>query len=255
MSKFKEQILDLTNQLLPTGRAFNNNNVNGPKDGLIKALSESMDRAVNDSNLTLDSVLPDNDNFTADDATRWEERLGMITNTSTTLSDRKLAIIVKLNHPGDIPARQSGNYLQDVLQAAGFNVYVHENLQEQTITQVLSNNQNITQLGQKRLGTFRLSNVYTYYNGLFSVLRLGQTRLGTSRLNEYYYTQVIANKIDYRMDTPFNVGTNLKRTFFIGGSTLGEFANIDINRREEFRQLILKTKPIRTVGYLLINYT
>ena len=30
----------------------------------------------------LNSILPDNDNFDIDDAERWEERLGMISNSS-----------------------------------------------------------------------------------------------------------------------------------------------------------------------------
>lgn len=233
MSKFLDKISALSRQLFPTGRAFNYYG-EGPKKKLLSSVNKNMDKAVNDSALTLDSVLPDNDNFTTDDATRWEERLGMITNTAVSLADRKAAIIVKLNHPGDIPARQSRDYLEDRLRAAGFDVYVHENLAEQTPADLL---------GPETTGLWEHSS--SVEHGTFEH---GDTMEGS------VWEDMISNSIDETKDVYFNIGTNLKRTFFIGGVNLGDYASVDINRREEFRQLILKIKPIRTVGFLFINY-
>src|SRR5688572_21021930 len=120
------KIQSLSKQLLPTGRAFK-----VPKDSyfqkLIDGLAESEQRAYDDALSILNSAIPDNDNFTADDATDWERRLGLITGDGVSLADRKLAILRKYNHPGEIKARQHYLFLQKQLRDAGFDVYVHEN--------------------------------------------------------------------------------------------------------------------------------
>jgi len=250
---FKEKLTKLTKQLYPTGRAFN------IKDGSVisrlhKALIESENTLVEDAISILDTILPDNDNFTTDDATRWEERLGLITNPAVSLADRKLAIERKMNHPGDILARQSHDYLEDRLQAAGFNLFVHENPLELTIEQALSLNPGVTQWGQNQFGNFQFSNVTTFFPNLFGPNQWGNNNFGGFQWGEFRFTQVVANHIDSIRDIPFQIGDNVRSTFFIGASVLGELEDIDVNRREELRQLILRIKPVQSVAYLLINY-
>jgi len=243
MSSNLDQLKALTRNLLPTGRA-NAIHKGGVKDKVYNALAVSQLQAYEDAKSILNVILPDNNNFTADDATRWEERLGLITNPLVSLTDRKLAIIRKMNHPGDIPARQSRDYLQDSLRLAGFDVYVYENTLDQNIEQVLSINNNVAQWGVKQFGNFNFGSIYNIYSSLFDVDGSGV----------YHYNQKVVNNIDPSLDTFFDIGTTNKSIFFIGGVTLGSFANVDTNRREEFRQLILKIKPVQTVGYLLVNY-
>jgi hypothetical protein len=253
MSLIKDQILNLTKQLLPTGRAFNTHN-GSMVERMYMALSVSEEKNYLDIVSTLDSILPDNDNFTAEDATLWEKRLGLITNDLVSLSDRKLAIARKLNHPGTIKARQNYLYIQEQLRAAGFDVYVYENLNLLTIEDVLSINNNYGQLGTFQLDDQQLGDVYSYYQDLFDYVQLNDQQLGSFQLNEYVYTNKIVNHIDELKDVSFNVGSSLRSTFFIGGNPLGTFANVPIERKNEFRQLILKLKPVQTVGFLLINY-
>lgn len=200
----------------------------------MRGLNASEVRAYNDANSILDSALPDNDNFTADDATAWERRLGLITNTSVSLDNRKLAIIQKMNHPGNIPARQNFRYLERQLRAVGFDVYVYENRFPSGYTYVTQDP--ITLSGGS-------SN-----NNQHNDFQHGDSQHGSG------YTNIVVNYIDEDMDASFNIGDNLRSTFFIGGSPIGSFANVDASRKEEFRQLILKTKPVQTVAYLFINY-
>jgi hypothetical protein len=124
---FIDQIDKLTKQLYPSGRAFKM-----PKDGFFQKLHDSLNlseaRAYTDAKAILGSILPDTDNFTAEDAAMWEQKLGMITNEDVALADRKAAILRKMNHPGTIKARQSASYIQGQLQAAGFDVDVVENV-------------------------------------------------------------------------------------------------------------------------------
>lgn len=235
MLNFIPDILSLTKQLYPTGRAFKM-----PKDGWLEslhyALSLSENRAYNDAVALLYAILPDNAEFTEDDAYDWERRLGMITGLGVSLEDRKKAIKRKINHPGNIPARQHYLYIQGQLQAAGFEVYVYEN-------------------------RFPYGGGTYYTRSIFDVA-------GSGGVNEFQhgdaqhgdeqhggaYGNIIVNHIDETLDQSFFITSNLRNTFFIGGNPLGSFANIPANRKDEFRQLILRLKPAHMVGYLLINY-
>ena len=64
----------------------------------------------------------------------------------------------------------------------------------------------------------------------------------------------VVNSIESSVDQNFNLGSDFRNTFFIGGATLGDFANVPTNRETEFRQLILTLKPVHLAAALLINY-
>ena len=143
-----------------------------------------------------------------------------------------------MNHPGTIKPRQHYLYLQEQLQAAGFDVYVHENRFP------IGGGAYETKTPEEVTGsgpTTQLQHGNPPQHGD------GQHGSGTWNL--------IANNLDEELDRNFNIGSNLKSTFFIGGPYLGEYADIDETRKLEFRQLILRVKPVQTIGYLFINYT
>ena len=228
----------------------------GPREKLLNALSESETRVYNDALSIFDSILPDNDNFTVQDATDWEVRLGMINGSGVAFDERKAAIIRKMNHPGDIKARQSADYLEQSLHLANFNVYIHENLAGLAPQNALVLPANIARSGQRRSGDgARSGNVFTNFSSFFSTVRSGQRRSGDGvRSAQKTFTNVLANHIDEDLDKNFSVGGFYKATFFVGGPVFGTTATVPIGRKEEFRQLILKIKPVHTVGYLFINY-
>jgi len=229
--------MKLTRQLLPTGRAFKMA-YGGTYWKLHNALSKSEARAFSDAISTLDSALPDNDNFTVDDATDWERRLGLITNPVLSLSIRKQAIIRKMNHPGTIKARQHYLYIQGQLQDAGFDVYVYENIFSDGMGGLVT----------KTPYAFSTPPYPTVSNRYSGNVQYGQIQYGGTPGNK------IANSIYQSFDDSFNIGSNLWATFFIGGPTEGSWADVDASREIEFRELILKLKPRQMVGFLLINY-
>lgn len=218
---FSELLLRLTKKLYPTGRAFKM-----PEDSLFERLHKALivkeAQLLSDSFSLFDSILPDNDNFSTDDAADWERRLGLITDTSVPLADRVLAIRRKINHPGTIKARQNYLYLQEQLRAAGFDVYVYENIPESALAPVDDVQFNDVQFGDSQFG------------GLVA----GK----------------IINSITNDGDLFFNVGANLRSVFYIGGPTLGSYANVPVIQEPQFRQLVLRLKPVQEVGYLFINF-
>lgn len=228
-----KKILRLTKRNYPKGRAFNL----ASDSNILKthsALGNSEVAAINSATEILFSILPDNENFTTEDATRWEQRLGLITNPAVSLVDRKLAIIRKMNHPGDIPARQSGGYLENQLRASGFDVYVHANTLGQAPADIFS---------PDCIGIWETSE-----NCEHGEIEHGQVMTGS------IWQNTVANFIDEQKDEYFNVGGFLFYIFYIGGENLGDFASVPSARKNEFRQLILKLKPAHTVGMLFINY-
>ena len=233
MSIIQDKILALTKQLQPTGRAFKLA-PSGDFEKLYSALGVSEESSYNSAVSILDSILPDNANFTTDDATDWERRLGLLTNSATPLANRKAAILRKLKNPGLNPARQHYQYLEAQLQKAEFDLYVYENrfpvYPSGWTTQTI---QQFANLPDNQHGDHQHGDIQHGF--------------------EFY--DYVANHLDENLDASFVIGSNLRSTFFIGGPTAGSFANVLTSRKEELRHLILQLKPVQTVAYLLINYT
>lgn len=224
----QEKIMRLTRQNFPTGRAFKH----APDSDAYKyqnARASVYADMFDDALAVLNAILPDNDGFTAADATRWEQRLGMIVQDETVaLSSRKSAIEQKYNHPGEILARQSADYLQEQLQAAGFDLYVYEN----TVPVYPS--------------FYDVSGMVSWQHGQW---QHGQMQHGAG------WGDVIANNLDYTKDAPYAFRSTLTGTFFVCGPSIGTFANVEEARREELRRLLLQLKPCESIGFLFINYT
>lgn len=238
MSVIGDKILALTKQLYPEGRAFKMQE-GGFLEKLHQALSISEAQAYADAMSIRYDILPDNSNFTVDDATDWERRLGLINGSGSSLSDRMLAIKTKMNQPGDNPAKGSYLYLEEQLRNSGFDVYVYENKFLQYPSGVFA-----TETPEQLTG---LSNFITANE--FNDCQFGQRRFGGN------YNNKIVNNISEAADLNFNFDGAWKNTFFIGGNLLGSLGSVPTIRKDQFRQLILKTKPVHTVGFLLINYT
>lgn len=220
-----DKIKKLTSQLFPTGRAFKIP-LSGEFEKLRDGLAASEARYYADAMSILDSMIPDNDNFSLIDAAQWERRLGLITNTSVPLADRKLAIERKMSYPGTIRARQHYLSIQRELQAAGFDVYVHENLDRSDPDSV------VTEVGSQH----------------------GDFQHGDSQHGGVNSGDRVVNSIMSADDEDFNIGAGFSNVFFIGAPYVGMYADVDAERETEFRQLILKLKPQNQIAYLLINY-
>lgn len=236
LSVVKDKVRKATRLLYPRGRAFKMP-YNGVLDRLHKALSISEAQAYLDSTSILDSAIADNSNFTADDATAWEIRLGIAPSTGVvTLTDRVLAINRKYNHPGTIKARQNWRYVEAQLRAAGFDVYVYENIFSDGMGGFETKSPEQV-LGTAAGAAFHSTTVYhgTIFHG------------GT-------FKNKVVDHVDEALDAPFIVGSNYRSTFFISSNVIDVFADVSEARKNEFRQLILQLKPSQTVAYLFVNY-
>lgn len=216
----------LSKQLFPTGRAWWIR-LNGIFHKLLQGLSLSEQRVHDATVFLLDAILPDNDNFDEEDAANWEKALGLYNQSYLSLADRKKIILRKMQHPGNIPARQHYLYLEGQLQNAGFDVYVHEN----------------------RFGSPPVIN--NPVAAIYGEINYGQINYGNQGINH----SKIINYIDANKDSQLiGDGVNMRATFFIGSQVFPNRADVPNERKKEFRELILKIKPAQTAGFLLINY-
>jgi hypothetical protein len=235
MGYFGNKITTLKKQLYPTGRAWKMF-PDSYHETLHAGLLPVEEQAYNDALAIFNSLLPDNNNFTDDDATDWERRLGMITNPLVSLTNRKAAILRKLRAPYTNKGRGYYLNLERELQTAGFNVYVFENIfyyypyTSTTLNPALLN------------------------PNILSQVQHNDFQHGGSQ-HGYYLNNICANHIDEQLDLNFDLGQNLRSTFFIGANPVGTYANVPATRKDEFRQLILKIKQVQTVAILFINYT
>jgi len=252
-------LADLSRDLYPQeARAFNMPFPDADGNGgflfrLHRALAISEAQLWGDARSTFNSILPDTSLFTDgtsdpldNDCNDWEGRLGMIqwgvTSASTpTTANRKLAIIRKMNYPGSTAPRQSALYLQDQLQAAGFNVNVYEN--------IFSDGSGgwISKSPAEVLGISTGDAIY------------GETDYGLSEYGDDYSLDditIIANHLEPALDDTFDIGDSYSSTFFIAdpaGQTT--FATVPAVRQTELRQLVLQIKPLQTIGFTFINFT
>lgn len=237
MLSIADKFLNLTKQLYPTGRAFNIPEF-GTLENLHKAIIETDVQTYSDAVSVLNSILPDNEFFTEEDATDWERRLGLITNSIVALEDRMAAIRRKMRYPGNNPAKEHYLYIESQLQLANFPVYVYEN-------RFPGYPDGYVTMTPIELGAPLDSLTY---------LQHGKIQHGDVQ-HGYVWNNKIANHIDEELDLPFSVGDNLRSTFYLSGNPIGSAVDIPIERKTEFRQLVLKIKPSQTVAFLLnINF-
>lgn len=225
----EDDILKLTKQLFPTGRAFRIAK-NSTLRKVLYALGISEAQAIDDSLTILDQILPDNDNFTEEDAALWEKRLGLkIANPLLTLEERKTLIARKYAFPGRFIYRQNWRFLEYQLRLSGFDVYVHEN---------------------------------RFLNGSYSydVPEMGITQ-HADETEHGYDTEMGDDGLDIVANSKyspefFDIGdeTNFKGAFFVGGEIYDDEAVVSPALETELRKLICVLKPANTFAILLINY-
>lgn len=225
-----QKIINLTKQLYPTGRVWKMK-INSIFEKLHAGLAESEKDVYTNIVGLLNSVLPDNDNFSADDAARWESALVLLTDTDIDLTTRKEIISRKINFPGTINPRQHYLYLEKMLQDVGLDLYVHENRFDDGA------------------GGYKVENPTGCICGVVNVAQSNVGNIGIDNISK------IANHIEKAKDDSFVLGNdaNLRATFFIGGATFPNRAEISPLRLSEYRDLVLKVKPAHTVALSLVD--
>lgn len=215
-----EDILKVKKQLLPTGRAFKVP-TGGVFESILLGRGVKESEVYNDTVGILDSLIPDNGNFSEDDCKVWEKTLSV--SPAANLADRKAAIYRKMQFPSNVKGRQHKNYLEYQLNQAGFICKVYEWFD---IAGLITSTDHSTETIHSA-GT------------LHSVLVFPS------------FTQVVANFIEPEKEEPITLNlTNAKSIFWISGLTFNSPITIPSDRIAEFRHIILTIKPLHSIGLI-----
>lgn len=232
---FAEKLRKLAASLYPKARAWWMKK-DSTFDKLNHALGYSESRALSSVRGILDSIIPDNDNFSEADAQNWERALGMYEKPYLDLEMRKTVILRKMQYPNKVRARQHYKFIEGELQANGFDVYLYENRFPNPEVE----------------GGWE---VLDPRNSVYDIPYYGGTTYDNSGIAGGF--SILANHIDPILDSGFAIGNkmNLRATFFVGGPTFGSRATISDARLFEFRALLLKLKPVQVVAaFLIVDY-
>lgn len=227
----------MSQKLYPTGRAFRMKE-EGTFYKLHQALNSVLAGTYADANQILNDILPDNADFDINDAHDWYRRLGLYDSGTVSLTDMKKAIAQKLSFPQVPLNKQHWQYIQDQLQAAGFNVYIYANRWPDGLGGYT------TRTPGQVLGTVGMQAMYGYSQ--YGTFQYGQA--DTSKIS------IIANYLEEEKDAVFDFGSNLRHTFFVADASPGVFASVPAARKIEFRQLLMKLKRAEMAGFLFVNY-
>ena len=206
---------------------------------LHRAMAASLSRVIAAALGILDVILPDNPRFTLQDAHDWYRRLGIYDSGLVAFADMKRAIQQRLSFPQVPLNKQSPAYIQAQLQAAGFNVVVRKNkFSPGPVTKTPSEILGIP-VGRAYWGAFA-----------WGTVDWGEVWSSTLPIT------LCVNYLEEDKDALFVIPpTDYKSTFYITDPfSITSFASIDINRKIEFRQLILKLKSASMAAILFVNY-
>lgn len=219
-------MLSLIRKLYPKGGLIFNLFLGSKNKALHEAICDEMNYLKTFVDDGLDSFFPDNNSFTTSDATMWETKYGIETDTSISLSQRRSNLIQRIKHPGGEIYRQTRSFIEAQLRNQGFDVRVYENTLGQTPEEIFPSLNYGSEFGNSEFGNSEL--------GFSGIEIIGNS----SDLNENY---VVGNN-------------NYWATFIISGSSMQNQALVPSHRRKEFRKAVLRVKPAHMAALVLVNY-
>jgi hypothetical protein len=191
---------------------------------------------------------------TTTELAEWERQFGLQPNPNEAI--RRLNLAAEWRATGG----QSPAYVQDVLQTAGFDVYVHEWWSSGPPTYVTRNPHDYTEIPligtvQCTPETYRFDGQPLCSDGLPDYLGrlVPQYQCNAFLVNDPHY---LVNKLLTQEAPPPipNDPAVYPFFFYVGGETFPNHATVPASRRAEFERLLLKLRPLHLWIVTLIDY-
>ena len=235
----------LIDKLFPTGRAWLQKPfkiMTAIKGGIADELEDARAAAL----LLKDSIFPSfmDEQFISD----WESRFRLPVQSALTIEERRERLVAQwLSGTG-----QTAEHIQNKLQESGFDVYVTDGVSDAEFDSLL---------GEYVLGDFVLegsvvigervvANPCAQFSSVGTIL--GDFVLGDNFVLDKNRPRIIVNHIDNTLENeefcPLDT-EDYKYVFYIQGGpgpALGEIATIPAARYKEFREIVLKYKPMNS---------
>lgn len=261
--------------LLPDGRAFSTTMQKSLRS-FIKGTSESG----SDIKTALDNVYDELSPSTTNSFTEWNDQFGLPSSSLTTAQIRS-----RLSAAWKAQGGQSPRYIQDTLQAAGFNVFVHEWWEPGTepaigVHGAATPRNPFLYLRESNASAYTIASMNdgaTIMGEDFAQLGNSTSPIGYPLVNIVYYSvpdvvMLMGSDIAYLGDADALMNNSLTYTqavrqyqlptdqdtwpyfLYIGGETFGDTATIPSARKTEFETLCLKICPLQLWIGLIVSY-
>ena len=236
---------NLIDKLFPTGRAWLQKPfkiMTAIKGGIADELEDARAAAL----LLKDSIFPSlmDEQFISD----WESRFRLPEQTALTIEERRERLVAQwLSGTG-----QTAEHIQNKLQESGFDVFVTDGVSDAEFDSLL---------GEYVLGDFALEGAVIIGDQVIANpceqvstvgTILGDFVLGDGFVLDKNKPRIIVNHIDDSLENedfcPLAV-EQYKYVFYVQGGpgpALGEIATIPAARYKEFREIVLKYKPMNS---------
>lgn len=255
--------LQVIKRLLPPGRLFRL-----PYESTFYKLNKVIGNEAQRVKTFIDDTVNDGipGNISVDSLVDWESDLAIQKNNALSISERNARITSKLTAQGG----QGKDYLQSVLHAAGFDVYLHEWQPGLDPNDYIASSNDIISVGEVPQLFYESSTAAGEPTSIagepnmvageqttgrayeISVLPVGGfgnrvTDSGDTRITDIGDTRIV-NFLSYDNSELWPA------IFYICDAVFPNRAIINADREREFKTLVLSKKPVRTWALALVDY-
>jgi hypothetical protein len=248
--------LRILTHLLPRGRAWRVT-TDKPLRRLVEGLAEGVPPQIRGS---VDTVFAQAFPDSSSELTEWEKQFGVTANPNDTI--RRQLLSTEWFAAGG----QSPRYIQDVLQSAGFNLYVHEWWDGPNVSPRTKRDPRAytvpPQIGTEQCTSSEPDIVHPPTEDEQPQCSSGFSITGTP-IRQPQCNRFLANDPHYfdnktltdEAPPPIpNDPAKWPYFLYVGAATFPNFATIPTSRRAEFERLILKVRPTHNWIVTLINF-
>lgn len=220
----------------------------------LRSLVEGLSEAPAEARQFIDDIYDDLRPSTTRELEEWERQFGLMPSATASEASRRLALAAAWQAQGG----QSPHYIQDVLQAAGFDVYVHEWWVPPNVSPRTARNPR-DYTDDPLVGSVQCTEVGFLADqpqcndGSTPALATGQPQCNRFLANQVRYL-VNLNLTDVAPPPVPDDSGAWPYFLYIGGETFPDNASVAGSRREEFERLVLKIRPAHLWIVLLIDY-
>lgn len=226
--------LRIIQHLLPTGEAWRTT-----IDKALRRLFDGLSTIGNDARAYIDLVYLDLFPETTRQLEEWERFYGLSPTASTTEASRRLALSAEWKATGG----QSAWYIQSVLRAAGFDVYVFSAWESESPWVARDPRDYLT---SALLGTTQCGEALAQCGEAGAVC-------GTTLVNDPSY--LVNVDLTSRAQPPLpSDPARWPHFMYVGAEEFGVGVAIDVARRAEFERLVLKLRPLHSWVGLFVDY-
>ena len=222
--------------LLPKSRAWSIT-----IDKKLRQFFDGLSPLGDDAKIFIDEVFEDIDPQKTRELDAWEKQFNIVGPALTEQERRD-----RLDAHWKAQGGQSPRYIQDILQANGFNVYIHEWWEPGSLPAAVARDPNASNVQHLVVNIIETSSInYVALSGKTAMVS------GGVRAYSNNFRGFRSDPVEYEITTD---PATFPYYLYFGGEVFGTLASVPASRRNEFETLLKKICPAQQWLALILNY-